>query len=200
MTKNFLTLAVILLLFGGSVGGAFIGGIEVGKNQSESSINNNEGLIGLNSSTQTRINQLPEDSQNLRGQLRERIEQARESDGTLSPEIAERLRQEFLTGMGEGEPTNPSVRGGITGNVENITDNSFFVDTNQGSLQVRIIEKTNIFRLTLQEPTSITLEDLVLVNGERAEEGGLLANSVVIAPAGSQMFPDLGIRVRIERR
>ena len=39
-----LTLAVILLLFGGSVGGAFIGGIEVGKNQSESSINNNEGL------------------------------------------------------------------------------------------------------------------------------------------------------------
>ena len=89
MTKPFILILAITIILGGSIGGAFVGGIAVGKNQGEDTVTPVSAATGGQDS---QINQaglgLPD-----RDQLRRRIQ-----SGDLSQQDIEQLRQSFASG------------------------------------------------------------------------------------------------------
>ena len=177
-TKSFVTLVIAVLVLGGSLGGAFVGGIALGKNQEDD--------VALNSTS----TELPSGTdQQASGQLtQEQLDQLRQQiqSGEFDPENRDQLRQQFQDQFGQGGPGGLGFggAGGLSGTIEGIEDNTVTINTAQGPLQATIGADT-----TIQIFVEGTLTDLengtqVTVRGQRGEDGTVEATSITVTPEG----------------
>ena len=209
MTKPFILILAITIILGGSIGGAFVGGIAVGKNQGEDTVTPVSAATGGQDS---QINQaglgLPD-----RDQLRQRIqsgdlsqqdiEQLRQSfaSGDLSQEELARLREGFTSG-GTGQPDlgkaprqgqggafgGAGGRGfaGRTGAIEQVEGNTLTVSTEGGTLQAIIGADTTIQLFTEATLAELTEGMRVTVVGQPGEDGTVQALSIIVVPEGQE--------------
>ena len=209
MTKPFILILAITIILGGSIGGAFVGGIAVGKNQGEDTVTPVSAATGGQDS---QINQaglgLPD-----RDQLRQRIqsgdlsqqdiEQLRQSfaSGDLSQEELARLREAFTSG-GTGQPDlgqaprqgqggafgGAGGRGfaGRTGAIEQVEGNTLTVSTEEGTLQAIIGADTTIQLFTEATLAELTEGMRVTVVGQPGEDGTVQALSIIVVPEGQE--------------
>jgi len=209
MTKPFILILAITIILGGSIGGAFVGGIAVGKNQGEDTVTPVSAATGDQDS---QINQaglgLPD-----RDQLRQRIqsgdlsqqdiEQFRQSfaSGNLSQEELARLREAFTSG-GTGQPDlgqaprqgqggafgGAGGRGfaGRTGAIEQVEGNTLTVSTEEGTLQAIIGADTTIQLFTEATLAELTEGMRVTVVGQPGEDGTVQALSIIVVPEGQE--------------
>lgn len=177
-TKSFVTLVIAILVLGGSLGGAFVGGIALGKNQEDD--------VALNSAS----TQLPSGTdQQASGQLtQEQLDQFRQQiqSGEFDPENRDQLRQQFQDQFGQGGPDGLGFggAGGLTGTIEGIEGDTITINTAQGPLLATIGADT-----TIQIFVEGTLTDLengiqVTVRGQRGEDGTVEATSITVTPEG----------------
>ena len=194
-TKPFVTLLVAVLVIGGSLGGAFAGGVALGKSQEEEGAPSTQSAQAPSSPVQQPSGQAGQQSLD---QLRQQIQ-----SGEVDPEDLSQLRQQFQGQFGQGagcvgaDGSVPGGRGlaggaGLTGTIENIEDNTVTVNTSQGPLQATIGADT-----TIQIFTEGTLAELrtglrVTVTGQRTEDGNVAARSILLAPEGANGFFDRG--------
>ena len=159
-TKAFVTLLVAVLILGGSLGGAFAGGVVLGKSQGEEVAQTIQ----------------PTQPSSSLGQ---------QSPGQLSQEQLDQFRQQFQGQFGQGfEGRGFAGGGGLSGTIEEIQGNTVTVNTSQGPLQATIGTDT-----TIQMFAEGTLTDLraglrVTVIGQRGEDGTVEARSILITPEG----------------
>ena len=177
-TKSFLTLVIAVLVLGGSLGGAFVGGIALGKNQEDD--------VTLNSAS----TQLPSGTdQQASGQLTQgQLDQFRQQiqSGEFDPENRDQLRRQFQDQFGQGGPGGLGFggAGGLTGTIEGIAGATITINTAQGPLLPTISTDT-----TIQIFVEGTLTDLengtqVTVRGQRREDGTVEATSITVTPEG----------------
>lgn len=179
-TKSFLTLVIAVLVLGGSLGGAFVGGIALGKNQED------EDNVALNNTS----TQLPSGTdQQASGQLtQEQLDQFRQQiqSGEFDPENRDQLRQQFQDQFGQGGPGDLGFggAGGLTGTIESIEGNTVTINTAQGPLQATISTDTSIQIITDGTLTDLENGTQVTVRGQRGEDGTVEATSITVTPEG----------------
>ena len=174
-TKTFLLLLAGIVALGGSLGGAFVGGMALGKGQGKE-------VAASSQPAPSSLAQQSSDPLNSAqmGQLRERLQ-----SGQLGSQDLEQFRQQFQGQAGQGAGTPGLMgRGGLTGAIEAIDGDTLTINTAQGPLQATIADDT-----TIQRYTESTLSDLlegvqVTVVGQRAEDGTVEARSVTVIPEG----------------
>jgi hypothetical protein len=181
-TKSFVSLIVAVLVLGGSLGGAFVGGIALGKSQAEAATPSIAPLSATDQQDQTTQEQLDD--------LRQRIQ-----SGEFNPD---QFRQQFQGQFGRGGGGGGFGGGGLTGPIEEILGDTVTVNTSQGPLLASIGPDT-----TIQLFTEGTLADLlvgmnVTVIGQPGEDGTVQATSIVLVPEdgtgffGRERFPGDG--------
>ena len=175
-SKSFILLVAAVLALGGSLGGAFVGGIALGKSQEAEAAQN--GLLARPTSSLGRPFSEQSDGASL-DQLRQRIQ----SGDATSEELAQ-LRQGFQSGQGFGGQRF-SGWGGLSGSIVKIEGNTITVNTPQGPLQAAVVADT-----TIQMFAEGALEDLlegmrVTVYGHRGEDGAVQATSILLVPEGA---------------
>jgi len=186
-TKAFIFLLVLTLALGGSIGGAFVGGIALGKSQEEEAAKNNLPAQSAPVLEQPRSGQ---PNQQTLDQLRQRFR-----SGELSQEELAQLRQQFQGQGGSGGGGGGFTGGGgLTGTIEKIEGNTVTVNTPQGPLQATIGVKATIQRFA--EGTIADLEEgtRITIIGQRTEDGTLEVRSILITPEGTGGFFDRGGR------
>lgn len=196
MTRPFLFFLAFALILGGSIGGAFAGGVALGKTQGDDSTAQvSTGLRQPPSDSlgQGRPNQFQQqpDPSLLSQEGRERLRQRFESGEIISEDL-DRIRQQFAGRFGQG-----FLGGGdLTGTIEAIEGDTVTVNTPQGPLQATVGAAT-----TIQLFADATLADLqtgirVRVIGQRGEDGVVVARSILINPEDAGGFFGGGIQQR----
>ena len=208
MTKTFLVSLIVVLVLGVSWGGAFAGGVALGKSQSDD--NNFAGSSApLPFSPRQRPSapdsQQPTDqarpqfgsgqpSQQDLAQLRQRLQSGeinpedlaqlrqRFQSGEVNPEDRDGLRQQFSGQFGQGFPR----RGGVTGTIERVEGNMVTVETAQGPQTVIIGEDT-----VIQKSVAGTLEDLkegvrIAAIGQLEDDPDAGARLIILTPEGTE--------------
>ena len=164
MNKGFITLAAIVLVLGVSLGGAFAGGIAVGKSGGDSEVQPTTSLqspdTGLQPSGQFG------GAQGGPGPFRQR-------PGGQGPD-------RFGAGGLQG--------GGLFGTVEQIEGNQITVSTAQGELRAIITAETVIQTLTEGLISDLESGMRVTIVGQRSEDGSIMAGSILIIPGDTPGF------------
>ncbi len=136
-TKAFSVLLVFVLVLGGGLGGAFAGGVALGKSQSD-----DVGLGGSSAPLPFNPQQGPsgQAGQQPTDQVRQQFGSGQPSpqdleqlhqrfqSGEINPEHLDGLRQQFSGRFGQGFPSG----GGLTGTIAEIEGDTVTVDTPQG--------------------------------------------------------------------
>ncbi len=165
-TKAFVLLLATVLVLGGGIGGAFVGGIALGKSQEVAEAAQVAPTAALTPGS------------------------AQQSIGALTPEQRDQFRQQFQAQQlnAAGAPSSFgggfSGRGGLTGAIEKIDGNTLTVNTPQGPLLATITTET-----TIQTVAEVTLADLlagmqVTVVGAPGEDGAMVARTILVVPEG----------------
>ena len=174
-SKAFIVLMMAILALGGSIGGAFAGGVAVGKGQNE----------------EAPANSVP---QSPSGQTQTPFDPSQ-----LSQEQLQQIREQFLgqgdTGGGEGGFGDGGFRGrggfgggsGLIGTIETIEGSTVTIDTPQGPLEAIIDAATVIQRFAEGTAQDLQAGIRVTVTGERAEDGTVQARSILITPEGASL-------------
>ncbi len=162
--KAFVLLVVAVLVLGGGLGGAFAGGVAVGKGQNEEA--------PTNSLPQTPSNQT----------------QTQFDPSQLNQEELDQLREQFQGQRPGFGGTGFGGRAGRSGTIDGVEGNVVTVNTSQGPLVATVGEDT-----TIQMTVPGSLEDLepsvqVTVIGERGEDGTVQVVTIVILPEGGGLF------------
>ena len=183
-TKVFISLVVGVLVLGAAIGGSFLGGLAIGKNQEAEAA----AAIAPVPQAPTLAAQPSEETagQNF-AQLRERLQ-----SGDLSDEELAELRQQFQDGgaggFGGGRPRGGfgggGGQGGLTGTIESIDGTTVTLNTSEGTLRVAITDET-----TIQKTVQVTAGDLVegerlTVVGTPGEDGIVEATFMIVVPEG----------------
>ena len=163
-TKTFLLLLLSVAILGGSLGGAFAGGLALGKSQKD------EMAPGGTMAGQSSLRLDPEVL------------------SQFSPEQLDQFRQRLQNRSGQGNLRGAAARAGITGTINNIEGSSLTIDTTDGTLKATVGTGT-----TIQMFTSGALADLesgkrVAVAGERGEDGSIVINSLIVIPDDGVSF------------
>jgi len=185
--KAFIFILLGVLLIGGVVGGAFFGGVALGKNQGTdtapiTAVSQPSSIGGQLSTGQA--------DQPTLDRLRERI-----ASGEATQEELAQLRQQFQGQQGFGGGFGGLTgRGGLTGTIQKVEGNAVTVNTAQGILQVTIGTDT-----VIQQTATILPEELlegmrVTVNGERDESGAVNAVTIFVIGEGAEGFQGRGFR------
>jgi hypothetical protein len=184
-TKGFMALIAVALLFGGSIGGAFFGGLAMGKSDDADG-------------TETVAAAAPQSQATDQLSFAQLQEQLR--SGELTQEDLARLREQFggqtgqdgaggfRRGFGGGGTTGGFAGAGLTGAIESMQDGTLTVNTAQGPLQASIGPDTVIRTLAEITPDDLTEGMQVTVTGERGEDGVIRAVSITLLPEG-EGFP-----------
>ena len=184
MSKPFIALIIAVLVIGLSIGGAFAGGIAIGKSQDSDSPPSIQTASTGPASTQATDGALT--AEQLQ-ELRQRIQ-----SGDVIPGELGQFGQQFPGGFGGrgggGAGGFGFGGGGLFGTIEAIEGGEISVNTAQGVLKASVSSDTNI-----QVFSEGTLQDLlngmqVTVVGERDEEGNVQATSIVVVPEGGGGF------------
>ncbi len=180
-TKAFSVLLVFVLVLGGGLGGAFAGGVALGKIQSDDGGSSAPLPFSPRQGPSGQAGQQPTDqarqqfgsgqpSQQDLDQLRQRFQ-----SGEINPEHLDGLRQQF---SGQGFPGG----GGLTGTIEEIEGDTVTVDTPHGALQATINDETVIRKLAVGEPVDLQAGVRVTVIGQPGEDGVVAARSILLNP------------------
>ena len=161
MTKSFVVLMVIFVVIGASIGGAFAGGVAVGKKQQDEAPTGSFAALG--------------DGPNFTApqQVPQQFPQGVPANVAGSP------------ALGQGGPGGlfPGAGGGMFGVIEDIADNVVTVNSPQGPIQIVVSEDTVI--QTFAEGSIEDLEMGMLVTAEgdvNAETGSFDSTSIVALP------------------
>ena len=189
--KTFIVTLVMVMFWGGGIGGAFAAGLNVGQTRGENAVHLEE---QLQSSLVP-----PTQNGDTQGLVRDRLddlspEQRRRLDN-LSPEQRRQLMQRFAEGGGSGEgrtrtqqAQESALPGGVrlTGTLERIEGNIVTLRTAQGSLDVNLNDETNIFVSTKSNYSALRwfIGDRAIIAGQRADDGGVIVQSVTVPPEG----------------
>ena len=188
--------AVLIAALG--VGGAFAGGVAYERNGEESiavvaappDLPSPSGTQAQAQTTQAQVD--PEALADLRARLQ---------SGDATPEDLQQLRQQFagqaggfggaggggFGGGGFGGAGGGNFRfggGGLSGTIESIEGDTVTVNTAQGPLQVILSSDTTITSFVEVEPSALTLETRISVNGQRNDAGVIEASTITITPEG----------------
>ena len=159
-----------------SAGGAFAGGIAVGKSQAD----------GAAESTSTASTQPAGGSGSLDlDELRRQFQ-----SGEFDPEAFAELQEQFGGQFGGGGGRRFGGGDGLFGTIETIEGGTLTINTPRGPLQASVGPET-----TIQVFADGTLADLeagmqVTVISERADDGSVVATSITVRPAGDGGFGD----------
>ncbi|MBI4299173.1 MAG: PDZ domain-containing protein [Chloroflexi bacterium] len=127
-TKGFVILLVATLLLGGGLGGAFAGGVALGKSQGS----------GATPRTLPAVQSTSGSGQQSQGQLSQLRQQFQ------SGQVTQEQLQQFQGQLGQGGSQGFSGRGGLAGTVEEIEGNTVIINTAQGPLQATVGGETTI--------------------------------------------------------
>ena len=183
--KSFFVMLVAVLVLGGGLGGAFVGGIALGKGQDDS-----ETPAAATQQANAGLTQAPGNAsangagQTSLDQIRQRIQ-----SGEVTPEELAQLREQFQGGAGGAGGAFGGFAGrdgvaGVTGTIESIEGATLTVNTPQGPLRAVIAEDTVVQMFSQVEPEELETGAQVTVLGERGEDGVVTARTIVIAPEG----------------
>ena len=173
---------------GGSIGGAFAGGVALGKTQSEDSVASGLPATGGGES------QLGQPGLSLPqgGRLRQGIQ-----SGDISQQELDRLREGFRSeGLGQqdlGQAFRQSQGGalggtvtrdfpGRTGAIEQIEGNTLTISTEEGTVQVLIGTDTTIQRFTEATLAELAEGMRITLIGQPGEDGAVQAVSIIVVP------------------
>ncbi len=221
MTKSFVVIAAIFVLVGGSIGGAFTGGVILGRNQAEnetpaaSNLIPPQGFTGQAAAMQQAMGQIPldEDGNPDFAALRQLAQSqgrglptppGRTPTASVDTDMEETVS---ITNTGEADDdggddsTLPGFGralglfgGGATfGSIDSIGDGVVVITTPQGTVEVAIGSNTDIQVFSAGEITDLTEGMSITVMGEfDAESGKLDAAAIIGVPEGAGAFPGLG--------
>ena len=153
-----------------SAGGAFAGGIALGKSQANEAAESPAAA----------------DTQSDTPDLSQLIQQFQ--SGEFDADAFAQLREQFGgTGDGAGDGTGGGGRG-LFGTIETVEGDTLTINTQRGPLQAAVGSET-----TIQLFTDGTLADLaagmqVTVVSERADDGSVVATSITVIPEGGGGF------------
>jgi hypothetical protein len=189
MTKPFLALLSITLILGVALGGAFVGGIVLGKSQSA----NAEQTVGparLSAGPGAQFGGQRGGQTGRDGAVAARQgsgPQGQGPQGAGSPAQDFPARAESFTDV-QRPPVGGPGRGGVAGTIESVDGEKLTITTPRGAITVTAGAEVRI--VTFSEATA---EDLspgsqVRVLGPRTPEGDVQANSILIVPPEAQAF------------
>jgi hypothetical protein len=192
-TKDFSVLLVFVLVVGRGLGGAFAGGVALGKSQADdievrgssaplpfSPLQAPSGQSGQQATDQVRQQfGSCQVSQEDREQLRQRFQ-----SGEINPEDLDRLRQQFAGQFGQGFPGG----GELTGIIEKVEGNTLTVDTPQGTRQATFNNETVVQKFAAGDPEDLQAGVRVTLIGQPGEDGIVEARSILITPTGADGF------------
>lgn len=170
-SKSFIPLLIGVLVLGGSLGGAFVGGMALGKSQAEASSNS----APLSSTDQ----QPGQTDQERLDALLQQIQ-----SGEVDPSTRDQFQQQFQGQFGGGGFSG----GGLTGPIEGIEGTTVTVNTPQGPLQASIGPDTTIRLFTEGALADLLVGMNVTITGQPGEDGTVQAVSVILVPEGSTGF------------
>ena len=181
-SKAFILILVAVLVLGASLGGAFAGGIALGKSQEDEAPQSSAIQIPPRGGQGSQAQPSQSQPDQLRNQIR---------SGELAPEDFDQIRQQFQDRFGDGGEAFAG-RGGLTGTLENINDGVLTVNTSRGPLQAIVGPETTIQELAEGAITDLKNGLRVTIIGERDENGAVVATSVLIIPEGLEGLPGGG--------
>lgn len=193
-SRSFTLLIGVIVALGVSIGGAFVGGIALGKSQEAEAAQN--GPLARPTSSLGGPSSEQSDGASL-DLLRQRIQ-----SGDATPEELAQLRQGFQSGQGFGGQgfrsgqgfggQRFSGQGGLSGTIEKIEGNTITVNTPQGPLQAAV-EADTIIQIFAVGTLADLLEGVrVTVFGQRGEDGAVQARSILLVPEGAEGLLDGG--------
>ena len=191
--RAFMILLVSALVLGGSLGGAFVGGVALGKS-------NNEETPAVSFPTPTISSSLqqpdeggaPSQVSDLHQQLGEGIVPSQVGDlrqrfrsGELTPEELRALRGgRQQLGSGPGGDTSrlgPGARPGVRGTIAKVVGNQVSIETPLGQIQA-LVGTDTVIRILLEGSLKDLEEGMsVTVNGQPGEDGTIEANTISVA-------------------
>lgn len=221
MTKTFVVLAGIFILVGGSIGGAFVGGMIVGENRAESEAPATAqfplpgGQAGQAAGLRQFAEQIPLDEEGnpdfaaLRQMAQAQGRGLPTPPGRTPTASADTDMEETvsITNTEEGDEDvgddstlprfgrGPGLFGGgaTFGTIESIADGIVIINTPQGTVEAAIGSETVIQVFATGELADLQRGMSVTVMGQYdAESGRLDAATVIAAPEGAGAFPGLG--------
>ena len=202
-SKAFVLLLVTVLVLGAGLGGAFAGGLALGKSQDDE---------GIPSTVVPSASSVAPGDQEAAGQP-DQIDQPDLSDlrqrfqsGEITQEELAELREQFQGqaggfGGGQGFGGAGGQRfggaggqgfgggGGLVGTVESLDGNMLTVNTPQGPLLAALGEETLIQMFAEGSLSDLSVGTRVTVTGQRGEDGSVEAVSILIIPEGAGGFP-----------
>ena len=162
----FLSLLIGILVLGASLGGAFAGGVALGKSQGDAPTQS------------VALGQPP-------------LSPGEQFQGQPNQDELNQLRQQFQDQFGQGRVGGGGAfgdRGGLGGTIDEIEGNTLTISTPQGPLIVTIDGETTIQRIATGALGDLQVGTRVSVIGQRSEDGAVTAGSVVITPEGVTGF------------
>ena len=179
MTKSFIVLFALVLVWGISIGGAFAGGVAFQKGQpsdatAEAAPAGERPVSSPAQPSASRLDRGGPPSQE--GQPSLALRQPA-TDGQQSP------------GSGTGS-RGASGRSGprLAGAIESIEGDTVTLDTTRGPIQVKVSEDTSISRVSGGAQSDLIQGARVAVLGQRGEDGKVAANAILVSPEGIQSF------------
>ena len=209
MTKSFMMMLAVFVVLGVSFGGTFIGGVALGKSQSDDSAADSSGPLAGSGLQQQAAGQSGRGRGDQSGQgfqagsaspedlarLRERFQ-----SGDIAPDDLAQIRERFQSG--EVSPDDLSQirerfgqvsgsRGALTGTINQVEGNTLTVETSQGALQATISDETVIQKFAVVELEDLQTGVQVAVIGQpEGEDGPVAARLIFITLEGASSFFD----------
>ena len=163
MTKSFLVLLALVLAWGVSIGGAFAGGVALGKGQPSNG---------------------PEEASGGRAEA-----SAGPSEGAIQGQTVQAAQP--IPGQGRRSPAaggrGPGGRG-VTGDIEKVEGDVITIDTPRGPVLVAVGDDTTVSKVTDSGREELTEGNRVRVLGQRGPDGTVAARAILITSAGAEGF------------
>ena len=199
MNKVFSLFLVVALILGGSLGGAFAGGVALGKTQSEEPSGAQRAgnfSQGQADRSQGREQRAGPSGQRQRGGQGAGPEGGAQRSGqgdpdSSGPRVDGDGRQGFerpRDGAEGGERRGRGGRGGVGGAIESIDGNTLTITTPRGPVTVNTYEETIVRKIVDGTMEDLTQGVQIRVTGARDEEGTVKATSITLVPEGAQEF------------
>ena len=199
MNKVFSLFLMVALILGGSLGGAFAGGVALGKTQSEEPSGAQRAgnfSQGQADRSQGREQRAGPGGQRQRGGQGAGPEGGAQRAGQGGPDSSGPLvdgdgRQGFegpRDGAEGGERRGRGGRGGVGGAIESIDGNTLTITTPRGPVTVNTYEETTVRKIVDGTMEDLTQGVQIRVTGARDEEGTVKATSITLVPEGAQEF------------
>ena len=196
MNKVFSLFLMVALILGGSLGGAFAGGVALGKTQREEPSGAQRAgdfSQGQADRSQGWEQRAGPGGQRQRGGQGAGPEGGAQRAGQGGPDSSGHRvdgdgRQGFEGPRDGAEGGGRRGRGGVGGAIESIDGNTLTITTPRGPVTVNTYEETTVRKIVDGTMEDLTQGVQIRVTGARDEEGTVKATSITLVPEGAQEF------------